>query len=375
MATNSSKLNKAREMLIEEFTKCLDEDKLPWSKGWNSVGVLEVHNPVSKTKYKGVNAFLLTIMSYHLGYDDPRWCTLNQAGAQGWKIKKGSKSLPVEFWSVYDKVNKKKVTLHEYSRLINNEERDPKDFSVMARTYNVFNAAQIEGIPEFERPELPKVSDVEMDQFIDNIIVNMKVGFEERGNQPFYSPLEDTVVIPKKEQFVSQHEYDATLLHELAHATGHSSRLDRDLSGTFGSKDYAVEELRAEISSVFMSQYIDLDISQMNLDNHKAYVQSWGEQLKEDPNILFRAIKDAERISEYMAEKGEMNRLLGMEEQQKEIHADISERDNAAPELVPDLPQGQGSRRLDALIANANAKRVSMETNSAQNKELTAMRE
>lgn len=103
----------------------------------------------------------------------------------------------------------------------------------------------------------------------------------------------------------------ATLLHEAAHATGHESRLNRDMEGAFGSPEYAKEELRAEIASAFTAQILRIDYSQNDyMENHEAYVQNWISVLENEPNELFAAIKDAEKISDYLIEKGEFSRQM-----------------------------------------------------------------
>lgn len=94
-------------------------------------------------------------------------------------------------------------------------------------------------------------------------------------------------------------------MHEAAHATGHKSRLSRDLSGRKDSTSYAKKELRAEISSAFVSLDIGFNPSEEDIDNHKAYLQSWIHVLEENPDELFTAIKDAQKISDYLINKGE----------------------------------------------------------------------
>lgn len=140
------------------------------------------------------------------------------------------------------------------------------------------------------------------------------------GDEAYYSPLIDQVTMPPKDQFLSNEEYDSTLLHELCHSTGHPGRMDRDLTGRFGSKSYAKEELRAEIASSFLMQSLQLPMPQSHIENHKAYIQSWIEVLKKDPKELFAAIKDAESIEKYALEKGGINKevLLAKSEKQPE---------------------------------------------------------
>lgn len=297
-------LNKARQYLVDEFMNCLNEDKLPWEKGWENVD-MRSFNPITNTRYQGLNAMILMISSIKNQFTDPRWCTFNQASAKGWKVKKDSKGTPVEFWSVYDKKQKKNISFHEYEALIANKERDSKEFKLVARVYTVFNANQLEGIPEHE-VIIEKMNNVEMNDFINSIKNNIGVKYKEYGNNACYIPSEDEVVMPPRNVFKNQGEFDSTLLHELAHATGHSSRLSRNLVNSFGTKEYAIEELNAEMTAVFMKQHMDVDMSENHLKNHKAYIQSWCEVIKNDSKVLFNAIKEAKKIADYLIEKGNL---------------------------------------------------------------------
>lgn len=302
------KMNKAREQLIKMYTDSLKENILPWKKGWDEAYCIHHYNPISNTKYKGINNSLLSIVSFSRGYKDPRWLTYNQIKQNGWVLEDAKgQGVPIEFWSVYDTANKTTVSLSEYSAIIANNPVRKKDFKMMDRIYYVFNATYVKGIPEFVIEEQPKKL-MNPSPFIDHLIKNMDVQYEEQGNRAFYSPSKDLVVVPESQQFHNQYEYDSTRLHELCHATAHPSRLNRDIANAFGSTAYAKEELRAEISASFIAQEMDLDISQIDLDNHKAYIQSWIQTLEKDPNELFKAIKDANHISDYVMETGELEK-------------------------------------------------------------------
>lgn len=349
---SNSNLNKSRQLLIDSFIKCLDEETLPWSKGWATMNMNEMQNPISKTKYRGNNALLLMIVAFERGYSDPRWCTYKQAEDKGWAVKKGSKGVPVEFWSIYDKTYKKAISFREYDIEILKKGRDKEEFRPMSRVYTVFNASCINGIPEYVKLESIQLNDIEMNSFIENAIKNMDVGYREFGNEAYYTPVLDTVTMPPRGQFKTQYEFNSTLLHELSHATGHESRLNRNLKNPFGSERYAEEELRAEMSSVFLSQYLHIDIADSRLDNHKAYVQSWSSSLKKDPNILFKAIKEAEGIADYIIEKGEYELIRSPEGQvpQKQSLDDMIKsaekkkqvQDHDAPTGIKDYAMAMG---------------------------------
>lgn len=297
------KMNKVREQISQAFLESLKENELPWKKGWITE---RPYNAVSNTEYRGVNSFWLSCVAEQKGYSDPRWCTFKQAKDKGWKVKKGEHGTQVEFWSMYDTETKKKLTGRELNLL---KKELGEDFyervKPISSVYTVFNAEQMEGIPKREKTQEPIKSD-ELLQKRDTLIRNMEFTFQEGGDRAFYQPGDDSVTLPKMAQFRSVYDYISVFLHESGHATGHESRLNRDLSGGFGSQKYAREELRAEIASAFTSQELGLgEMAAEHMDNHKAYIQSWIEVLEKEPQELFAAIRDAEKISDYLMEKGE----------------------------------------------------------------------
>ena len=133
--------------------------------------------------------------------------------------------------------------------------------------------------------------------------LNSIVGRVYGGSQAFYRPSTDEVHLPEREKFKSTQSFYDTAFHEIGHSTGHQSRLNRDLSGGFGSQSYAMEELRAEIASIFMAQDLGIEPSEDRLQNNAAYIQSWKDEIKENPNALFTAIADADKIARYVSRK------------------------------------------------------------------------
>lgn len=308
----TQELNKARQLLIDEYIKALSQNEIPWHQEWHAGNAI---NGITKKPYRGINQLLLYYIGQKRGYTDPRWVTFNQAHEKGWKVEAGSKGVPIEYWSIYDKLQKKNISITEATRIIEEDEEREKDMSWKTRTYTVFNAHQIEGIPEYQsKTELSKVKNPQ--PFIDNLIKEMGVRYVEEGDHAFYRPNDDSVHIPPNQTFEDEYSYHATRLHELAHATGHTSRLNRDIQHTFGSVEYAKEELRAEIASSFIAADLDIRFDQKHLDNHKAYIQNWISVLKKDPNELFRAIKDATGIYDYVVKTGKLE-IFQIQEEMK----------------------------------------------------------
>ena len=330
-----SKGNALREALAAEFVKALNEDQLPWHAMWASQ---RAYNVTTGKPYHGVNAIWLAFLAQEKGFADPRWCTFNQAKDSGWHIKKNEHGAKVEFWSIYDLKTRKTLSSAEAAKIVEADESRKDDMRITARLYTVFNAAQIEGIPELVQECEVDIASIRAKR--DVLLHNMGLGFHEGGNSAFYRPSEDSITMPPDEAFQNDYGYMSTFLHECGHATGHESRLNRDLSGIFGSESYAKEELRAEIASAFTSQALgfqagDADRVQ-HMENHKAYIQSWAKAIKDAPNELFAAIRDAERISDYLIEKGEFQRM-----EQREVVSD----DKGIDELLDDASERSFARQ------------------------------
>lgn len=297
-------MSKVREELARTFLAALDQGQLPWHKCWSTA--LPVNAVTGKT-YRGINTLMLSWYSYQRGYTDTRWCTYNQAQEKGWQVRKGEKGTRVEYWACYDTKEKKLLSWDDVRQKLKANPDYEEYLQLRCRTYIVFNAEQIDGIPE---PAQRPVTDIgTLRDRRDTLIQNMGIGYSEHGIRAYYSPGADTVTLPPEATFDDTYSYMATFLHECGHATGHPTRLNRDMSGGFGSGSYAREELRAEIASAFTAQTLGLQLSDEQLryqtEQHTAYIQNWAGILKDAPEELFRAIKDAEAISDYLIEKGE----------------------------------------------------------------------
>jgi putative DNA primase/helicase len=281
-----------RQDLTDRIITELEAGTAPWQKPWDGsvAQSLQPFNPVSGTQYRGGNRLWLTMQ----GYDDPRWCTYKQAAAQGWQVRKGEKSALIEFWKWSNEVERVNEETGEIEKL--QVRRD----TPIVRFANVFNASQIDNVPVLER--VSGGYEWESLQMAETIINRSGVPFLfDTVDRAYYRPSTDQIHMPAREAFPSASQFYATALHELGHASGHASRLGRDLSGDFGSADYAKEELRAELASYFLSARLGIEF---DVGHHAAYVSSWIKVLKEDKNEIFRASRDAEGISEYVMNIG-----------------------------------------------------------------------
>lgn len=298
------KQNKLREQIAEQFIAALQEEQLPWRAMWITNRPLNI---ISGKNYRGINSFWLSFVADMKGYQDHRWVTFKQAESKGWHVRKGEKATHIEYWRLYDKLQKKYIEQSEANQIVKLDPDRADDIILSCRNYAVFNAEQVEGIPELKHETVIDIDGIRNKR--DTLLRNMNLAFHEGGNQAYYRPSTDSITMPPASMFKDNYGYMSVFLHECGHATGHESRLNRDMTGKFGSDLYAKEELRAEIASAFTSQALGLghveDELSSDLDNHKAYIQNWIEVLQNEPKELFAAIKDAEKISDYLLEKGE----------------------------------------------------------------------
>lgn len=286
-----------RKNIADMFVRSLEEEPLTWRKQWAG-GRSAPRNAVTGTSYKGINRLVLNHLAMVRGSEDGRWATFEQIKKQGWHLMAGAKGVKVEYWMPYDTEIKKPVTWDEYKKA-----EDQQKYSLMPKYYTVFNAKDIEGIPVYEEP----TRNIDQNEAVSKIIRNMGIQVSNDGaGRAFYRITDDTIHMPEKNSFTDDYSYNATLLHELSHATGAENRLNRPQSGSFGTPEYAYEELVAEISSCFMASEFYAEPTEEHMNNHKAYVQSWIREIQDKPDTLFKAIKDAGNAADYLEHSAEL---------------------------------------------------------------------
>ena len=302
-----------REELADKFIGILESERpLQWVKEWSTGGYSAPYNGQTGRKYNGVNRFVLMFRAIENNWTDPRYYTFHQIDKlEGCHVRAGEKATPIEYWYVYDMKEKRGLTFSEYERLRKeNPERKDSEFRISTRSMYVFNAAQVEGLEPLQHEERQLKEDKLAEEAVHTMSENMEVPLVYGGDEPYYKPATDTIHLPPKESFFTTAAYVSTALHELAHATSAPSRLDRPIAGYLEDPDmYAFEELRAEIASTFASGELSVNIPDEVTQNHLAYVSSWLSQIKEDPNVLFTAIKDADKIADYLIDKGRVEEL------------------------------------------------------------------
>lgn len=305
------KLTPERKALVETILQNLENGDGLWKQGWVNTGVPE--SAITGKQYHGVNNFFLTMISIIKGYSDNRWLTYKQMEDKGWSFKtdEEGKSLAkgagvaIEFFELRDRETRKSFDRSVLDGMTEEERQEYIDTNVypVRKYYRVFNGDLIEGIPEKEKREIDPSGINERAENVLSYWSENEAKIIYGGGSAYYRPSTDEIHLPKKEMFYDMPEFYATALHEVGHSTGHKSRLNRDLSGGFGTPDYATEELRAEIASLFMEQDLEIKVSEKHVENNSKYIKAWHEKIAEDPNVLFTAIADADRIAKYVIEK------------------------------------------------------------------------
>ncbi|MBF0250772.1 MAG: DUF1738 domain-containing protein [Alphaproteobacteria bacterium] len=282
-----------RKHVAEEILVQIERGTAPWQKPW-APGVVgdKPHNPASNRAYNGINTLWLEMQ----GYRDPRWLTLRQANEMGASVRAGEKATKVEYWMLAES----KPVIGDDGLPQVDENGKPITHMVpleRPRVFyaNVFNAAQIDGLEPYKAPE----PGFEPLQKAEELLAGGGVEIRhDQNDRAFYQPGQDEIHLPPQSAFSGAYEYYATAMHELGHATGHRSRMHRDF-GPFGSEVYAKEELRAELTSYIMAR--DLGLGHFP-ERHANYVENWMQALKEDPNFLFQAARDADQIAQWIQE-------------------------------------------------------------------------
>lgn len=371
--TAYEKLTPQRKQLVDKVMENLKKGNLFWTQGWVSSGAPE--SAITGKKYRGINNLFLSLIAMSENYGDNRWATFKQMEEKGWTFKKDEegksaakgKGATVEYYEMRDKETKKRFDRSVLDGMTASEQQEYMDKNVywLRKFYRVFNCSLMDGVPVKEKPQIDvndrngRAEDI-LDYWDKN---EAKIVYG--GSRAFYRTDTDEVHLPERADFKSMQEFYSTALHEIGHSTGHESRLNRYLSGRFGSEDYAMEELRAEIASIFMEQDLEIEPSEGRLQNNAAYIQSWKEEIKENPNALFTAITDADKIAKYVSGKEQAYR------QTKDIQFyAIVEETNAYSEQVYKCCICDEEGRVKPLINYGFADRGALEKELDKIKEL-----
>jgi antirestriction protein ArdC len=257
--------------ITNNIVATLETGVAPWIQPWSThrLGASMPLNATTGRPYHGVNALYLWCVALRHGYSSNGWMTFNQAKNLGGHVRKGEKGTQIIFWRPMEKEVVRNGALK-------------KERTMILRTFTVFNVSQVDGIdPSDLRSEAD--GNVHNDPHASLVAAAERMGIQvETGRKFCYRPATDSIVLVPSSECVSSDHHTAAFAHELAHATGHKSRLDRDLSGRFGDDSYAAEELVAELASAFICAELHVD----GALQHASYLDHWIKVLRANPRAI-----------------------------------------------------------------------------------------
>lgn len=333
----------AEERALERFTelmiKKISSIKGDWKKPWFTEGYMAWPKNLSGREYNGMNALMLMLLCEENGYKLPVFCTFQRVSGLNYStdkqgnhkpltdangerlpqvsVLKGEKSFPVFIttFTVVNKETKEKIKMEDYQKL-SPEEQEKYSVYPKLNVHNVFNVAQTnlrEARPELyeklceqnnlKRPaslDDEKMAFTPLDEMIAKNLWVCPISLEHQDSA-YYSIAKDAIVLPEKSQFINGKTFYGTLLHEMMHSTGAEGRLDRIKPAAFGSKEYAREELVAELGSALVtSQY---GIAKTIKEDSAQYIDHWLRVLKESPEFLKTTLLDVKKASSMISQR------------------------------------------------------------------------
>jgi antirestriction protein ArdC len=267
------------QQITDRIIQLMESGVVPWRKPWRTSAPKSLQSGIP---YHGINTFVLSAAPY----SSPYWVTFNQAKQRGGIVRKGEKGWPLVFWKFIEQKDK--------------ETGEVANSYPILKSWTIFNVEQCDGL-EYPVPAPRPFSPIEEAERIVSLMPAAPPIYHDGGSRAFYRPQRDTVHMPVRESFDKPEAYYNTLFHELAHATGHSSRLDRptvmDLHA-FASHSYGVEELIAEMTAAMLCGVTGIEPAV--IDNNAAYISGWLMTIRQDKRLLITAAGAAQKAADFI---------------------------------------------------------------------------
>ena len=277
--------------ITDKIVAELEAGRVPWVQPWGSTAV-KAHLAIPKNAstarhYSGVNILILWGSVIEQGFTGQSWLTFRQALSLGGHVRKGERGTTVVYADRFVPSDEKRRGAET------GEEAQTIPF---LKRFTVFNTDQCEDLPPEIATAAPTPPPAMIEPRIEALIKATGINFRIGGDRAFYAPIEDYVQVPPPQAYFEPINWHRTALHELGHATGHRSRLDRDQSGSYGTRKYAFEELVAELSAAFGCASLGI----VPTVRHSDYIGSWLEVLREDNRAIVRAASQASKAADYL---------------------------------------------------------------------------
>lgn len=289
------------QQVTDQIVEMLETGTKPWSPRWAG-GRKTLPLRHCGTPYQGINILLLWSQAMSKGYANPYWMTFKQAQELGGNVRKGEKGSHI---------------VYAGSISAKDEEGKPQDGDDTRRIsflkgYTVFNAEQIEGLPEGRFPaplQIEANHSGERDEELEAFFAAYGVPISESGNSAFYDPASDAITMPHFDSFVSANAFYATLAHETIHSTGRMNRLNRETLRDYHKEKSirAKEELIAEIGAALICAVLGMEATER--EDHASYIASWIKCLKNDKRAIFQAATSAQSASNFIIERVEESQI------------------------------------------------------------------
>jgi antirestriction protein ArdC len=269
----------------------LEAGRVPWVQPWGTAAakapLAMPANAATGRQYSGINVLILWGAVIAHGFPVQSWLTFRQALSLGGHVRKGERGTTVVYADRFVPDDEKKRAQET------GEEAQAIPF---LKRFTVFNVAQCEDLPDGLAAAPPAPEPGLIEPRVEALIKATGIDFRIGGDRAFYVPAHDYVQVPPPQAYFETINWHRTALHELGHATGHASRLGRDLTGSFGSKKYAFEELVAEMNAAFCCTSLGINPTVRHAD----YIGSWLEVLREDNRAIVRAASQASKAAEWL---------------------------------------------------------------------------
>lgn len=274
-------------VVTDRIVAALEQGNIPWVTPWAiSPEQALPANLSSGHRYRGVNVLLLNMVRAAQGYSLNRWLTFQQARSLGGHVRKGERGTEVVFFKMLDIKDVAGATGHDGTAKV----------IPLLRSFTVFNAAQVDGLPESLVAPSALPDTFEPLAAAEDLLRASGAVIKHEGDGAFYRPADDTITMPGRHAFVSADAYYGVALHELTHWTAHPSRCARTLSGRQHIEAYAFEELIAEMGSAFLCGHVGIHAELQ----HAAYIESWLQALRNDKRLIFSAASAAQKAVDFL---------------------------------------------------------------------------
>ncbi len=285
---SSSQRASIYDRITADILAAIERGAGQWRMPWHHDGspASRPVNVATGIAYRGLNVLALWAAAEHAGYAHGLWGTYRCWAKLGAQVRKGERATLAVFWKRAD------ASSHEDDRDGEASSSRPRMF---ARGFSLFNLAQVDN---YVAPETPRLAESERIAHAEAFIAALQVPIVIGGDMAYYQPSTDTVHLPPFERFNDAVSAVSVSIHEHAHASGAKHRLDRDLTGRFGTFSYSMEEACAELTASFV--LADLGLAHEPRPDHAAYLATWMEVLKSDSRAIFTAASKAQQAADWM---------------------------------------------------------------------------